>query len=62
MKIVILKVNEISTTLLKVNKISVKWWHNQIEYTCDAINFDTQHFVWYVHFYKLEIAYEQFRS
>ena len=62
MKIIFLKVNGISTTLLQINNFYVKWWHNQTDLSFGKIVFANKHYVWYAHFYKMEIAYEQFRN
>jgi len=56
------KKNNISITLLQINNFYVKWWHNQIDLTFGKIVFDNKRYVWYAHFYKMEIAYEQFRN
>ena len=56
------RTNNISITLLQINNFYVKWWHNQIDLTFGKIVFANKRYVWYAHFYKMEIAYEQFRN
>lgn len=54
--------NKISTTLLQINNLYVKWWSGNSEFTFGKIVFANKRYVWYVHLYKLEISYEQFRN
>ena len=56
------RTNNISITLLQINNFYVKWWHNQIDLTFGKIVLANKRYVWYAHFYKMEIAYEQFRN
>ena len=56
------KTNNISITLLQINNFYVKWWHNQSDLSFGKIVFANKRYVWYAHFYKMEIAYEQFRN
>jgi hypothetical protein len=62
MKVGFLKINEISTTLLQIQNLYVKWWSITPDFTFGKIVFADKRFVWYIHFYKLEVAYEQFRN
>ena len=56
------EVNDVSITLLRIGNLYAKWWKNQSNFVFGKIVFADKRFVWYAQFYKLEIAYEQFRN
>jgi len=61
-KMTFFETNKTFITLLQINNFYVKWWYNQIDLNFGKIMFANKRYVWYAHFYKIEIAYEQFRN
>lgn len=53
--------NKLSVTLFSVGNLSLKWWNNHCDFSFGKIIFAERRYVWYVHAYKLEMSYEQFR-
>lgn len=49
-------------TLFDAFNFSVKYWPNHRDFSMGKIVFAERRYVWYVHVFKFEIAYEQFRN
>ena len=51
-----------AVTLFSILNFSIKYWPKHNNFACNKIVFDDGRYVWYAHFFKIEIAYEQFRN
>jgi hypothetical protein len=62
MQIFLLKPAKLARILLQVNNVYLKFWYTKPIYDCGKIRFDDTHYVIYIHLWRIEFSYEQFRK